>query len=189
MPKYIIDHMEPSLFKWCILEYRHMSQMVGKANLIFTSITKGKAKLKGLGKIYSKPINELKLNLKKACILDPGAAKKLTPKDAKKFDCFIFGGILGDYPPRARTKELVHRLPKVATRNLGRAQMSTDTAVHVTKLIYSGKNLEELDFQDKIEIPISKGESVVLPYRYLLENKEPVLPPGLIEMLKKQKGF
>ena len=189
MPKYIIEHMEPMLFKWCILEYRHMSQMVGKTNLIFTSIKKSKAKLKGLGKIYSKPVDKLKLNLKKACILDPGAKKKLTPKDAKKFDCFIFGGILGDYPPRARTKELVHRLPKTETRNLGRAQMSTDTAVHVTKLIYHGKALEELKFQDKIEIPISKGESVSLPYRYLLENREPVLPPGLVEMLKKQKGF
>lgn len=189
MPKYIIDHMEPSLFKWCILEYRHMSQIVGKNNLIFTNITKGKSKLIGSGKIYSAPINKLKLDLKKACILDPGAKKKLTPGDAKKFDYFIFGGILGDYPPRARTKELVHRLPKVQTRNLGRMQMSTDTAVHVTKLINQGKKLEEIKFQDKIEIPISKGESVVLPYRYLIQNGEPVLPPGLIEMLKKQKGF
>ncbi|MEM4263625.1 MAG: SAM-dependent methyltransferase [Candidatus Woesearchaeota archaeon] len=189
MPKYIIDHMEPMLFKWCILEYRHISQIVGKANLIFTNIKKEKTKLKNLGKVYSEPLEKLNLNLKKACILDPGAKKKLIPKDAKKFNCFIFGGILGDYPPRARTKELVHRLPEVTTRNLGRKQMSTDTAVHVTKLIYSGKKLEELDFQDKIEIPISKGESVMLPYRYLLENKEPVLPPGLTEMLKKQKGF
>lgn len=189
MPKYIIDHMEPSLFKWCILEYRHMSTIVGKTKIIFTNITKGKTKLKGIGKIYSKPIDKLNLNLKRACVLDPGAAKKLTPKGAKKFDCFIFGGILGDYPPRARTKELVHRLPKTATRNLGKKQMSTDTAVHVTKMIYSGKNLEELHFHDKIEIPISKGESVLLPYRYLFENEEPVLPSGLIEMLRKQKGF
>jgi len=187
MPKFIIEHMEPELYKWCVLEYRHISQIVGKENLIFTNIKSGKEKLESLGKIYSKPIE--KLELKNICLLDPNSPTKLTPKEAKKFDFFVFGGILGDFPPKARTKDLVFRLPNAETRNLGKEQMSTDTAVLVTKIIIDGTELEEIEFQEEIEIPIKKGESVMLPYRYVLRDKIPVIAPGLIEMLKKQKGF
>ena len=99
----------------------------------------------------------------------------------------MFGGILGDYPPKARTKEL--QIPNAERRNLGKEQMSTDTAVLVVKLIVDGTPLEKIEFKDEIEIEIKEGESILLPYRYVVKNKKPVLPAGLIEMLKKQKGF
>ena len=35
---YIIEHLEPKLWEWCILEYEHISQTVGKDNLWFTNI-------------------------------------------------------------------------------------------------------------------------------------------------------
>ena len=187
MPKYIIEHMDPKIYKWCLLEYKHISQIVGKNNLIFTNIKTSKEKLEKFGKVYSEPVEKLKL--KNICLLDPNAKTKLTPKEAKKFDCFVFGGILGDFPPKARTKDLVYRLPKAKTRNLGKEQMSTDTAVLVTKMIADGKALEEIEFQDEVEIIIKEGESILLPYRYVLKDKIPVLAPGLVEMLKKQKGF
>ena len=34
--KFIIEHLEDEVWEWCILEYRHMSEFVGKENLIFT---------------------------------------------------------------------------------------------------------------------------------------------------------
>jgi ribosome biogenesis SPOUT family RNA methylase Rps3 len=40
--------------------------------------------------MYEKP--ELK---EKVCLLDPAAKEELSPKDAEKFDVFLFGGILG----------------------------------------------------------------------------------------------
>lgn len=36
-------------------------------------------------------------------LLDPKAEKELSPEDALEFDYFLFGGILGDDPPRDRT--------------------------------------------------------------------------------------
>jgi ribosome biogenesis SPOUT family RNA methylase Rps3 len=66
-------------------------------------------------------------------LLDLRGEKLLTPEDAGQFDVFVFGGILGDHPPRDRTSAL--RTQDVQMRNLGSLQFSTDSAVLVTKLI------------------------------------------------------
>ena len=39
----------------------------------------------------------------RVCLLDPRATEVLAPEDADKFDVFLYGGILGDDPPRDRT--------------------------------------------------------------------------------------
>ena len=36
----------------------------------------------------------------RVCLLDPSATKELSPEDGSAFDVFLFGGILGDDPPR-----------------------------------------------------------------------------------------
>ena len=36
------------------------------------------------------------------CLLDPKAERDLTPDDRDAFRVFLFGGILGDDPPRGR---------------------------------------------------------------------------------------
>lgn len=185
MAKFIIEHMEQEMHDWCTIEYRHISQIVGNENLIFTNVKKGAEKIAGLGEIHKDSVSEM--DLIRVCILDPNAQKKLIP--GEKFDNFVFGGILGDNPPKARTKEIVLKTQKAEQRHLGHKQMSTDTAVLVTKMILSGKKLEEINFKDGIEIDIALGESILLPYRYVVKNRKPVLAPGLIEMLKKQKGF
>ncbi len=40
--KYIIEHLEPELFEWCLIEYEHISKLVNEDNLIFTNIKKQK---------------------------------------------------------------------------------------------------------------------------------------------------
>ncbi len=182
---FVIEHLEPRLFKWCLLEYFHISSFVGKQNLLFTNVKS--AVLKKFGKVESKSIKQLRFD--KACVLDPEAKETLTPEIAKKFSYFIFGGILGDDPPKERTKvELTKFLPYPAF-NLGKAQMSTDTAVIVTKMIVDGKKLSDLKFQQGVCVPIAKGEEVHLPYKYLLVNNKPLLAPGIAGMLKKQRTF
>lgn len=57
----------------------------------------------------------------------------IAPEDADKFDVFLYGGILGDDPPRDRTGEL--RKLGFEGRHLGEKQMTTDTAVGVTKKV------------------------------------------------------
>ncbi len=184
---FIIEHLEPKLYKWCILEYKHISSMVGKNNLWITNLRKNKA-LRGYARIKNKSVNKLKLN--NVCVLDPEAEKELTPYEAEKFDYFVFGGILGDHPSKERTKTaLTNFLPNAQTRNLGKAQMATDNAVYVVKKIVSGKKISELKFTDTIEVPVRKGESVILPYKYVLVNGKPLVSKSLLKMLKKQRSF
>lgn len=67
------------------------------------------------------------------CLLDPKAQHAISPQDADEFDGFLFGGILGNDPPRDRTKEL--RKLGFPGRHLGPVQMTTDTAVYVTSIV------------------------------------------------------
>ncbi len=182
---FIIEHLEPKLWPWCLIEYKNISKIISKKHAWFTNIKKRDAKkLKKYGKVINESIKSIKL--KNCCVLDPQAKKLLKPKEAKKFDYFIFGGILGDSPPRKRTKiELTKFLSKCKKRNLGKEQFSTDSAVYVAKEISKGKELEEIEFQDSIEISINKIESIILPFKYPLKNKKPIISKDLINYLRK----
>ncbi len=187
-PIYIIEHLEPQLFEWCLIEYEHISKIVGKRNLWFTNIkSKDKKKLERLGRVFPKSIKEIKLN--NACILDPEAKNLLKPES--NFDYYIFGGILGDYPPKKRTEiELTHFIKNAETRNIGKEQMSTDNAVYTVKQIAEkGKKFEKLKFVDGNNIKINEFETVELPYRYNLINRKPLMSPKIIKYLKNKKGF
>jgi|SRR3989339_785813 len=181
--KYLIEHMEPKVYPWCLLEYRHISEIVGKKNLIFTNVKNGAKILEPLGKVHKESINELALN--NLCLLDIPAKKTLSKTD-NKFDYIVLGGILGDYPRRRRTAKIKIKAEK---RNLGPKQMSTDTAAYVAHGLLSGKKLADFKFKDKIEIHLGPKESVILPFRYVEEKGEILLPKGFIEFLKRKKDF
>lgn len=187
--KFIIEHLENEIYDWCFIEYEHISNIVGKDNLIFTK-TKS-LKLKSLGRVEPKSVVDL--NLKRACLLDPKASKTLSPNDVNDFDYFIFGGILGDFPEQGRTeKYLTSKLKNLETRNLSHMQMSTDTAVLVTKIILDGKNFNDIRFIDSPNIPIKKEkyiEEINLPYRYVSKNNKPIISPKLIKYLKKKDSI
>ena len=184
--KYVIEHLDDEVFEWCLLEYSHISKIVGKENLIFTNIpAKEVSKLSKLGTVHTESVISIKPS--NCCILEMEADKELATSDDKKFEYFVFGGILGDDPPRGRN-EVLHKL-KCESRSLGNKQMSTDTAVLVTHMILNGKKMKDIKFQDTIELETGEYDSVVLPYRYVLENGKPILPPGLFEMLRDQEGF
>jgi len=189
MPIYIIEHLEPKLWPWCIIEYEHISKIVGKNNLWFTNIKNKKdAKLlKNYGKVL--PVSVSKLNLKNACVLDPETPKTLSPIEAKKFRYFIFGGILGDYPPKKRTRKELTQFINADVRNIGKKQMSTDNAVYTVSQIVKGKSLSDMKFKDKITVTINKIESVILPYRYNLVKGKPLMSNKIINYLKRKKGF
>jgi len=181
---FIIEHLEDDVHDWCLLEYRHMSKVVGPTNLWFTNVQKGGEKLAGLGKVVAESVTTL--GLKNICLLDLVAPRELQAVDGKEFEYFVFGGILGDHPPRGRTRKLRETL-QAPTRHLGDRQMSTDTAVLVTKMILEGTPLANISFVDDITIPTGEGEEVQLPYRYVLKDGMPVLPEGMIEHLKKDE--
>ncbi len=183
---YVIEHLEPRVYKWCLIEYKNISRIVGKKNLWFTNIKRKNKNLEKLGRVIKESIS--KLNLKNACLLDPEANKTLSPNEAKKFDYFIFGGILGDYPPRKRTNSELTKFVKGAVqRNIGKKQFSTDNAVLVVKEIAKGTPLEKMKFIDKISIKINDVESTELPYLYPIINGKLQISRELINYLKKKK--
>ncbi len=188
MPIYIIEHLEPQLWDWCLIEYENISNIVGKENLWFTNIKSSleSKKLEKFGKVFSDSVRKMKL--RGVCVLDPDAEKTLAPSD--KFEYYIFGGILGDFPPRKRTKEELTKFIKNSqVRNIGKEQMSTDNAVYTVKQIADGKKFEELKFIDDAVIQLSEFESVELPYRYNLVNGEPFMSKKIVEYIKKKGAF
>jgi ribosome biogenesis SPOUT family RNA methylase Rps3 len=187
---YIIEHLEPELWEWCEIEYESISNIVGRENLWFTNVKneKDRKKLEGFGKVSEESIRELKLE--NICILDPEANKTLTTEDIKQFDYLIFGGILGDYPPRKRTKEELTRFfPKAEQRNIGKEQFSTDNAVKVCRMIETGKKFEDIPLINRAEIEINDVESFILPFSYINDNGKPFMSKKIIEYLKRKKGF
>ncbi|KAJ3363088.1 hypothetical protein HDU91_003130, partial [Kappamyces sp. JEL0680] len=118
--------------------------------------------------------------------VDPSASQELVPDDANHYDYLLFGGILGDDPPRDRTGIL--RRMGFATRHLGPVQMTTDTAVLVAQqIIQYQRPMSTIAFVDHPEIAFSKKESVQLPFRFLANpDGSPQLAPGLFDHLKAQ---
>jgi ribosome biogenesis SPOUT family RNA methylase Rps3 len=78
------------------------------------------------------------VDISRVCLLDPRAPKVLAPEDGDQFDWFLYGGILGDDPPRDRTAEL--RKLGFEGRHLDKMQMTTDTAVGVTKKVVEDRS-------------------------------------------------
>nr|GAT58464.1 predicted protein [Mycena chlorophos] len=112
------------------------------------------------------------------------AEKGLAPEDGDgEFEWFLFGGILGDDPPRDRTSEL--RVLGFPTRHLGPVQMTTDTALGVTKKVVHDKiPLDKIPYVDFPTICFNPKESVEMPFRYIADEKnEPILPLGMRKLL------
>jgi ribosome biogenesis SPOUT family RNA methylase Rps3 len=189
MPTYIIEHLEPRIYKWCLIEYKNISRIVGKDNLWFTNIKRKNKNLESLGKVIKESVSEL--NLKNACVLDPEAPKLLNPEETKSFDYFIFGGILGDSPPKKRTTpELTSKIKNAEARNIGKEQFSTDNAVLVVKEIAENhKRFDEIKFIDTLTIKINDVESIDLPYRYPIVKDKPQISEELVKFLKRKRGF
>ncbi|RIA83714.1 SAM-dependent RNA methyltransferase [Glomus cerebriforme] len=199
--------MEDNLHEWCLLEYCHMATFIRPYNLYFTNLSvtaeilfKNSEILKETNYLTENIIN-MNIPMDKICLLDPASNQVLEPADGDTFEYFLFGGILGDDPPRDRTAEL--RRLGFPTRNLGAKQMTTDTAVHVTKRIVDDKvSINQIPCIDFPEIKISKTESVIMPFRYIAipdihkstlqttnnemkQNIVPLLPSGMFDLLKK----
>ena len=187
--RYVIEHLEPKLYKWCLLEYGHISERVGKEHVLFTNLKPDwMEQLKPFGQVEGASVKLLTQlgKLGRVCLLDPEAQDRLEVSDAKKFDTLIFGGILGNHPPEARTKKIFPESLGWERRNLGKAQMATNTAVIVAQKIMNGTPLGEMEFTEPLIIPVEKSEEIILPYRYLKENGQIVLPEGYAEFVKKK---
>lgn len=190
---YIVEHLDEELGPWSELEYITIakeSQTAG-STFILSSLPQGFVVPESLQsvpafKAENRGVEELYAHDKtRVCLLDPAAAKDLSPEDADIFDVFLFGGILGDDPPRDRTSEL--RKKGFEGRRLGSKQMTTDTAVRVTRIVAEEKTaLEDIQYLDFPELKFNEHESTEMPFRYVKgEDGKPIMPNGMVDLIKK----
>ncbi|KAL2019724.1 hypothetical protein VTK56DRAFT_9261 [Thermocarpiscus australiensis] len=190
---YIVEHLDEELGPWSELEYLAIareSQSAG-ANFCLSSLPPGFKVPEALRAIpaftpETRGVEELYAHDKgRVCLLDPAAASDLSPEDGDKFDVFLFGGILGDDPPRDRTSEL--RKKGFEGRRLGPVQMTTDTAVRVTRLVVQGKtSLQEIPYLDYPELKFNEHESTQMPFRYVKgEDGKAIMPEGMVDLIRK----
>ncbi len=184
--KIVIEHLEESYSLWLIYEYINSALSI-KGNVIYTNVKSERVSriLKRYGRVYSKRVDEI-FNEKELIVLDPKAGETLEPGEAKN-KIIVVGGILGDYPPRGRTEELLsRRLENASKRNIGDKQLSIDGAVYTAYMILSGYRLDEIEYVDS---PVIKGDDfeVTLPYRYPIKDGKPLISP-VVEAIVKYLG-
>ncbi|KAI1816308.1 DUF431-domain-containing protein [Poronia punctata] len=194
---YIVEHLDPELGPWSELEYTAIARETARAGGTFI-LSSMPAELKA--KLPERLANEPALRAetrgveelyqgegerKRVCLLDPKAEKDINPEDAGDFDVFLFGGILGDDPPRDRTGEL--RKKGYEGRRLGPVQMTTDTAVRVTRMVVDEQfTLNKIPYLDHPELKINEHESTEMPFRYVKgDDGNPVMPEGMMDLIKK----
>ncbi|KEZ45204.1 hypothetical protein SAPIO_CDS2664 [Scedosporium apiospermum] len=192
-PTYIVEHLDPELGPWSELEYIAIAKESHAAGCTFclsslppTFKTPPSLAAEPAFKSDSRSVEELYGDDKsRVCLLDPSAAKDLSPEDGKTFDVFLFGGILGDDPPRDRTSEL--REKGFEGRRLGPKQMTTDTAVRVTRIVVQDKiPLDKIPYDDFPELKFNEHESTEMPFRYVKgEDGKPIMPEGMVELIGK----
>lgn len=183
---FVIEHLEPHLSEWLLLEYSHAAKAAGE-NLVITNVKNKNEfrKLSKIARVERKRTGEL-FDPKELIVLDPRARKKLSPEDARGKKAIVVGGILGGDPPLGRTKKLLtSSLSKASVRSIGENQFTIDGAVYVAQQVSDGKRLNEIAVQNQVEIQIEKGHSVVLPYTYPVAGGRPVISKKLIAYLKR----
>jgi ribosome biogenesis SPOUT family RNA methylase Rps3 len=182
---YIVEHLDPELGPWSELEYQAIAEETDfnggqfclsslppafKVPTALQAVPNFIAEMRGVEELY------LGEDRKRVCLLDPAAEYDLTPEDGRKFDVFLFGGILGDDPPRDRTKEL--RKKGFVGRRLGPMQMTTDTAVRVTRMVVEDQiSLNRISYLDQPNLKFNDHESTQMPFRYVRSSSgRPVMP-------------
>ncbi|KAF2704799.1 DUF431-domain-containing protein [Pleomassaria siparia CBS 279.74] len=196
---FVVEHLDPELEEWSSLEYSSIAaeSHAAGAQFLLSSVPpslklpKNLQQAKGL-KVETRGIEEIYVDSKhRVCLLDPAASRDLSPEDGDTFDVFLFGGILGDDPPRDRTSEL--RKKGYQGRRLGAIQMTTDTAVRVTRIVVQDKvAVDKIPYIDNPELRVSKNETSEMPFRYVKgEHGQPIMPEGMLELIKKdsEKGL
>lgn len=187
-PIIAIEHLEDTLGIWLFLEYRHSCLIAGNRNIIITNLP---AKYHHLLRRYCSLLEEKSvLELyphEKMIILDPQAPEELSIKDLESAEVVVVGGILGDHPPRGRTKKLLSsRAPRAIKRNIGEGQYSIDGTVYVvTRFLETGtlssiKYVNGIVIRDEVQGVVRE---IKLPFRYPMVDNKPLITPGLREYL------
>ena len=184
-PKIVVEHLEPKLSDWLLFEYENAAKL-GK-NILFTNVKSGRAKFKRFSEVESRSVLEI-FPQERLVILDPLAKKRLAHDDLAGGAIAVIGGILGDHPPRGRTRALLtSKAPKAKIRNLGRDQFPIDSAVYVVQTIMQEKELSTIPIKRglilRVKLKPSGVYEVELPYVYPIVANKPLVSKKILKYL------
>ena len=183
----VIEHLEPCISPWMLSEYRYSIDVLKDVvKVVFTNVTKENDRgllirsFKDLNcsncLIYAASLIDLvkEGTFKNVIVLDPQAPEPLTRDDLKEGEVVVIGGIMGDYPPKGRTKELItNRLSKCIPRNLGKEQLTIAGVAYVLKRIILGDELSSIKLVKGLKINLKFLGSeleIELPYAFPLNE-------------------
>lgn len=100
---YIVEHLDPELGPWSMLEYQAIAEESQKegARFCLSSVPKDlhlPLELQGNHDliIERRSVEDIfQADKERVCLLDPAAKSELRPEDGSAFNVFLFGGILG----------------------------------------------------------------------------------------------
>lgn len=192
----IIEHLEPHVSPWLMSEYRYVSKLF-KEVLIITNVRRedDRDMLKGLGLVLSdtavKVVRELKAG--NVIVLDPQAEKELKRAELVRADAVIIGGIMGDHPPRGRTREfLTSKFREELSRNLGRKQLTIAGTAYVLWRMLRGAELRDIAIKEGLTIEVNLGRAVLtieLPYAFPYDRGKPVIPEDYIDVVARRTVY
>lgn len=172
MARLVIEHLEPTVSPWAYLEYKHAAEFAEE--LLITNVKDPIERqcLKPFAEVLECGIEEV-ADLQRILVLDPLAAKPLVPSDFESFEYIVVGGIMGDFPPRGRTRKLLTEKLNGESRTLGPCQLSVDGAIYVASRVAEGDELSLIEVVMGLTL---KGERMEmhLPYCY------PLAPHGVL---------
>jgi ribosome biogenesis SPOUT family RNA methylase Rps3 len=187
----VVEHLEEGISRWMLEEYKEAVRVAGDRG--YRVVIAGVARedlaslLESMGVEALTGGGEILYDRVDAIVLDPWAPKPLEPWEAERACCFIIGGIMGDHPPKGRTRILSWRYMNAAKRNLGPYQLSIDGAVKVALMVASGLRLSEIDIalEPTLHLKTPLGEvEVQLPYAYPLRpDGRPWIAEGVVRLL------
>ncbi|MBI5254013.1 MAG: hypothetical protein HY930_06440 [Euryarchaeota archaeon] len=179
----VIENCEEQLSEWLWLEYKHCADIW--ESITFTNVRgKMKQRLAAIGEVAEESFEKL-FEVEKLIILDPLGKEELKTSDFAGSDAVVVGGILGCEIPKGRTSELITaKAEGTKVRNIGKRQLTIDSAALVAKLIYLGAALEDIEITKQLEVVHSENERTVLPYGYVVIENKAIITPGLIDYLK-----
>ncbi len=189
----VVEHMEEKATRWIIEEYLEVIRIAHSLGVtpVFTNVAdESLASLleRNGAKVEREPGWEL-FNTPYTIVLDLEAAKPLEPWELNTVDAVVIGGIMGDHPPRGRTRLISFMYTEAAKRNLGPHQFSVDGAARVVAEVFKGKRLKDLKVQVGVSLMVKTvyGEAeVFLPFAYLIgDDGKPLLPDGIKRLLER----
>jgi ribosome biogenesis SPOUT family RNA methylase Rps3 len=192
-PKIVVEHLEPKLSAWLLFEYENASKLLGK-KILFTNVKSGHARemLRRFGGVERRSVLDI-FPHEKLVILDPRAKRTLAPRDFDGNTVAVVGGILGEHPPRGRTRALLtSKVPKAKTRNLGHEQFTIDGAVYIAKTIMGGKKISAIPIKSglilRVKLKPRGVYEVELPYVYPIVKGSPLISKKLLKYLTGTKS-